>query len=197
MAVSFAALVRAFDAALALGDAARRVRGRGGDPDEQVSPPSGPETFSERIEARLSSVVVAALKEAFDRDHARLELEREHLEEQRRRAEAARRLELRRLGVDREIARLRWLGATALVSWIATVLVLGLQLGDAPGAARLALGVSWALLLGALASAFSAQGSLAAADTEGDSPLDAGLAGRAALWLLVSGLALVTLSLLL
>ena len=39
-----------------------------------------------QIETRLTNVVVAALKEAFERDHARLELERAQMEEQRRRA---------------------------------------------------------------------------------------------------------------
>ena len=37
-------------------------------------------SFADQVEARLTNVVVAALKEAFDRDHARLELERAHLQ---------------------------------------------------------------------------------------------------------------------
>ena len=41
------------------------------------------------LEARLAGVVVAALKEAFDRDSKRLELEREQLETERQRAERA------------------------------------------------------------------------------------------------------------
>ena len=48
------------------------------------------------LEARLAGVVVAALKEAFDRDTQRLELEREQLDAERQRAERALRLELRR-----------------------------------------------------------------------------------------------------
>ena len=51
-----------------------------------------------QLETRLAGVVVAALKEAFDRDSARLELERSHIEAERRRAEEALRAELRRLG---------------------------------------------------------------------------------------------------
>ena len=63
-------------------------------------------------------MVVAALKEAFDRDHARLELERGQLEEERRRAAAALQAELRRQAIDRELGRLRlwraprWLGGS-------------------------------------------------------------------------------------
>src|SRR5919109_3053376 len=66
------------------------------------------------LEARLAGVVVAALKEAFDRDTRRLELERAQLEAERERAERALRLELRRQAGDREIGRLRLLaGAPA------------------------------------------------------------------------------------
>ena len=46
------------------------------------------------LEARLTGVMVSALKEAFDRDAARLDLERAALDDQRRRAEEALRLEL-------------------------------------------------------------------------------------------------------
>src|SRR6185369_13315161 len=48
------------------------------------------------LEARLAGVVVAALKEAFDRDTRRLDLERQQLEAERQRAERALRLELQR-----------------------------------------------------------------------------------------------------
>ena len=54
--------------------------------DAPASPLGGP---IGQIEARLAGVVVAALKEAFDRDSARLELERTQIEADRRRAEHA------------------------------------------------------------------------------------------------------------
>ena len=73
------------------------------------------------LEARLASVVVAALKEAFDRDSRRLELEREQLAAERSRAERAMRLELRRQAADHEIGRLRLLGGVAFTSWLATL----------------------------------------------------------------------------
>ena len=70
-----------------------------------ASAPSLPrmQSLAGQLEAPLTNVVVAALKEAFDRDHARLELERAQLEEERRRAEQALRLELRRQAADREL----------------------------------------------------------------------------------------------
>ena len=73
------------------------------------------------LEARLAGVVVAALKEAFDRDTRRLELEREQLEAERERAERALRLELQRQAGDREIGRLRLLAGVAVASWLGTL----------------------------------------------------------------------------
>lgn len=197
--MNFAAIVRAVDAALALGDAARKGRAKAAEPlDEAVAassePPAG---FTDRIEARLTNVVVAALKEAFDRDHARLEIERAHLDEGRRRAEAVRRLELRRWAVDHEMARLRWIGAAGLGGWLASVLVLGLRIAEASTGARLVLGLGWALLLATMAATFVAQGRLARLRLDDELPGESGTAGRTAVWLLVSGLALETLSLLL
>ena len=61
------------------------------------------------------------LKEAFDRDSRRLDLEREQLAAERERAERALRLELRRQAADREIGRLRLLAGIAVASWIGTL----------------------------------------------------------------------------
>ena len=197
--MNFGNLIKAFDAVMAFTDAARKLRGgtpsRPSDTALAASSPSG--TLAGQLEARLTNVVVAALKEAFDRDHARLELERAQLDEQRRRAQEAMRLELRRQAADRELGRLRLLAATALVGWIASVLVLGTRAGETAMIARLALGGGWLCLLGALAFSFTAQGRISAYVPEQDAPLDAGPGGAAALWLLVAGLALTAVSLLL
>ena len=75
------------------------------------------------LEARLAGVVVAALKEAFDRDTRRLELEREQLDAERERAERALRLELQRQAADREIGRLRLLAGVAVAGWLGTLLL--------------------------------------------------------------------------
>jgi hypothetical protein len=199
--VNFGNLFRAFDALMALRDAASKLRG--GDAaaaprDEPTgltyTPPGG--GLAGQLEARLTNVVVAALKEAFDRDHARLELERSQLEEQRRRAEEAMRLELRRQAADRELGRLRLLAGTALVGWIASLVVLGFRIDTASTVARVVLGGAWLMLLGALAAAFTAQGRISAYAPESSTPLHAGPGATAALWLLVGGLALAAMSLL-
>jgi hypothetical protein len=139
------------------------------------------------LERTLTNVLVAALKEAFDRDHTRLELERSHIEEEKRRAEEAMRLEQRRQAVDRELGRLRLLAGAAITGWIVAVVLLVTRVGHAPQASVAALAFGCLLLLGSLGAAFTAQrhiGSLPA-DRSPHSVQGAVLA----LWLLLAGLA--------
>jgi hypothetical protein len=152
--------------------------------------------LANQVEARLTGVVVAALKEAFDRDHARLELERQQLEEQRRRAEEAMRMELRRQAAERELGRLRLLAATALIGWIASVVLLVARLATASVTSRAIMAAAWLMLLGSLGAGFSAQGRIGSqrGDTEPDGAADP--AASVALWLLIVGLALAPVSLL-
>jgi hypothetical protein len=155
------------------------------------------------LEARMAGVVVAALKEAFDRDTRRLELERDQLAAERERADRALRLELQRQAADREIGRLRLLAGVAIAGWLVTML-LAIWPGSrmvATIAARVALGGGWLLLGAALAASFSAQARVAAVTDSlavggGDSRAVAmsGPAGAAALWLIVGGLTLVGLA---
>jgi hypothetical protein len=149
------------------------------------------------LEARLAGVVVAALQEAFDRDSRRLDLEREQAEIDRDRAERALRMELRRQAGDREVGRMRLVAALAVGSWLGTLFFSARLIGG-PVGARVSLGIGWALLLLALALAFSAQSRVARAlmrlDALDGSPaesLTAGAAGAAAPWLVVAGLAVV------
>jgi hypothetical protein len=143
------------------------------------------------LETRLAGVVVAALKEAFERDTHRLELEREQIEAERQRAERALRLELRRQASDREIGRLRLLAGVSVASWIGT-LFFSARLMGGPAGARVALGAGWLFLLAAFASSFVAQSRVAdAASRTDDLAVDSGAAGSLALWLIVAGLALV------
>src|SRR5437660_3639624 len=117
------------------------------------------------LETRLAGVVVAALREAFDRDTRRLELEREQIEAERARAERSLRLELLRQAGEREIGRLRLIAGFAVASWLGTLFFTArvfAAAGGGPGA-RAAIGVGWALLLAALALAFAAQSRVAAA----------------------------------
>ena len=122
--MNLANLFRAYDAVVAFRDAARRLKDSSGasKPETSLSQTAAAQGLAGQIETRLTNVVVAALKEAFDRDHARLELERAQIEEQQRRAQEALRLELRRQTVDREIGRLRLLAGTALVDMRVAVL---------------------------------------------------------------------------
>ena len=186
-------LFRAYDAVIAFRDAARRLKdsSAGSKPETSLSQTTA-QGLAGQIETRLTNVVVAALKEAFDRDHARLELERAQIEEQRRRAEEALRLELRRQTIDREIGRLRLLAGTALVGWIASIAVLLGHQASAPS--RMVLGAGWLLLLGSLGAAFSAQGRVNADRIDKPERTDA---GALPLWLLIAGLAATAISLLL
>lgn len=150
------------------------------------------------LETRLTGVVVAALKEAFDRDHTRLEIEREQIDAERRRAERALRLELLRQAGDRELGRLRLLAGIALAGWLGTLFFASGLI--ATGAGRAALGAGWLFLLGALGAAFAGQARVARAlDRIGDD-LDeraeakhivpAGLAAWTP-WMILAGLAAV------
>lgn len=190
--------LRILDVVLGITDLARSRSSRGADraegeaPDRELVPGS---RALGHLETRLAGVVVAALREAFDRDTRRLELEREQIEAERARAERALRLELMRQAADREIGRLRLVAGIAIASWIGT-LFLAVRLAGGPVGARVALGFGWALLLAAVATAFAGQSTVAAAmaraadDPTGRDP--AGSIGAVlAPWLVVAGLAVV------
>jgi hypothetical protein len=192
--------LRIIDAALGLTDLVRTRR---------VRPPEGELTSQElaagapgALEARLAGVVVAALKEAFDRDTRRLQLEREQIEAERRRAERALQLELLRQGADREIGRLRLVAGAALASWIGTLFFSSRLMGGAVGP-RVLLGAGWVLLLAAIAAAFAAQSTIGRAmQWVGDDPPTVSpnairtVAGDLAPWLIIAGLACVGIAVL-
>ena len=192
--MNFANLFRAYDAVMALRDAARKFKSPSASPSPEtsLSQTTAAQGLAGQIETRLTNVVVAALKEAFDRDHARLELERAQIEEQRRRAEEALRMELRRQAIDRELARLRLLAGAALVGWIASIVVLFIHPSGV--ASRAVVGVGWLLLLGSLGTAFNAQGRVNAQLSDRIERVDV---GALPLWLMIAGLAATAISLLL
>jgi hypothetical protein len=144
------------------------------------------------LEARLAGVVVAALKEAFERDTRRLDLEREQLEAERRRAERAMQLEILRQAADREIARLRLLAGVDLVAWLGSLVLFAVRTSSV--GARVALGFGWVLLLAAIAASFSGQS--AVARSLESNRMSAGAVGASTLWLTIFGLALVAVSVL-
>ena len=148
------------------------------------------------LETRLAAVVVAALKEAFDRDTRRLELEREQVDAERARAERALRLELLRQAGEREIGRLRLIAAVAAASWLGTLFFSARVIGGGAGP-KIVIGGGWVLLLGALAAAFLAQSRVAVALDQLDEGASrrgataSGLPGQLAPWLVVAGLAAI------
>jgi hypothetical protein len=192
-----------FDAVVGVANFARSRRAAAAPPTEEQYQQQQMETASRApggLEARMAGVVVAALKEAFDRDTRRLELEREQLAAERERAERALRLELQRQAADREIGRLRLLAVVAVAGWLVTLLLAvwpGSRMVATTGA-RVALGAGWLLLGAALAASFTAQGqvanTMASAALPGSSQpgvISPGGAGAAAPWLIMAGLALV------
>jgi hypothetical protein len=158
-----ARILRAIDAMLGVADFARGFRR----PRQEPPASGGEDPLTARperpgsIEAHLGGVLVAALKETFDRDRERTELERQHLEFERqqreadrRRADEALRLELVRQAGERETARLRLLALVAVVVWIITAAFLG-RLAAAGVAAHMVLAVGWLCLLAGLIALFA------------------------------------------
>jgi hypothetical protein len=143
------------------------------------------------LETHLAGVVVAALKEAFDRDSRRLDFEREQVEADRQRAERALRLELVRQAGERELVRLRFVAAVAVISWLGTLFFFA-RFTTALPSVRIALAVGSVMLLGALAATLVGQSSIGQTisntDLAGDS-VRFSRAGALASWLIVIGLA--------
>lgn len=196
--------LRVLDAALTVTDLARGLqRRRPGALAESAA--TGLATPSAPLEARFAGVVVAALKEAFDRDSQRVQAEREQREAEQRRAERLLKLEWLRQAGERELARLRLLAGLTVASWLGTVVFAALATSSV--AARVTLGVGWTLLLAALAAGLSAQARVAdalgrlvdqrelAKTATVDVP-SGGDVGAAAAWLLVAGLAVSALAVL-
>lgn len=183
--------LRILDAVIGVSDLARVVKGRAArataDPDQLAVGARGG-----ALETRLAGVVVAALKEAFDRDHQRLELEREQMAAERQRAERRLRIELAQQAGDREIGRLRLLAGVAIAGWLGT-LFFAARLVGGEAAGRIALGGGWLLLLAALAASFAGQAAVTRGLIRADAgeSVSPGTAGALAPWLLLSGLTLI------
>ncbi|HEY7292395.1 MAG TPA: hypothetical protein VH583_21330 [Vicinamibacterales bacterium] len=197
--------LRILDAALGIHDLVRVRRGRGlTDAEESRDLMAGGSALG-GLETRLAGVVVAALKEAFDRDSRRLEHEREQLAAERRRAERVLQLELLRQSGDREIGRLRLVAGLAAGTFVGTLFFAGRVLSaGGPVAARVLLGLGWLALLIAMAVSFGAQSAIAremqrAGTNPDDMPTPAALptSGAVAPLSIVIGLALIAVAVLL
>lgn len=190
--------LRLIDAVLGVSDVVRRVKGRS--PEEEVRQLAARSSAFGGIETRLAGVVVAALKEAFARDHQRLELEREQIEAERQRAERALRLEMLRQAGDREIGRMRLVAGVALAGWLGTLLLASTLRSSVGG--RVTIGAGWLLLLLSIALAFVEQSRLGRAIATADDRLSvervtvSSLGGVLAPWLVVAGLAAAALGIL-
>jgi hypothetical protein len=191
--------LRILDTVVGLGDLALSKRAR-----PSSAPEPGPQMAAGGgalglLETHLTGVVVAALKEAFDRDSRRLDLEHEQVNAERVRAERALRLEALRQAADRELARLRLIAVMAAVSWIGTLFFSARLIAGGVGA-RVALGSGWVVLLAALALSFAGQAAVSDAlgriDLDRDRAVPSTMAGRLAPWFVVAGLALVGMAVL-
>jgi hypothetical protein len=180
-------------------------RGPDSEPPAPVDQPAGP---LGQLETRLAGVVVAALKEAFDRDRARMDLERTQMEAERQRAEALLRAELRRQIAERALGQLRLIAVMAIGIWMLSAVLAVLLPGLRDAAPKVLLGAGWVLSIAALGCAFVAwQGvsawSAAVRDSAAVLP-DGAAAGElprhpaaaAAPWLLLGSVGLVAASLL-
>lgn len=207
--MGFAHWMRVLDTLGGLAQLAGRFR-RPDDPPDQGGYGDGPQGASGlqatapggmlgQLETRLTGVLVAALKEAFDRDSARLELERSHIEAERRRAEEALRAELMRQAADRVLAQLRLVSVMGigLLGLSAGLMVLLPGMRDA--LPRGLLGGGWLLAIAALGASFAAWQQVSAwssAPASGGSTPPSFSAASAAPWLLIAALVLTALSLL-
>jgi hypothetical protein len=160
---------------------------------ESGAPPRG------ALEARLAGVLVSALKEAFDRDSTRLEMERSQIDAERQRAEEALRAELRRQAGERALGQLRLIAVMAVSAWALSAALSVWMPGMRAGVPRALLGVGWLFSIGALATSLLGWQRISAwaAETRAgvNLPLDAP-AAAASPWLLVGALALTAASLL-
>ena len=195
--MAWAQWMRVFDTVSGLIQVAGRMR------RPEAADPGGLQTSTGggplgQLEARLAGVVVAALKEAFDRDSARLELERAQIESERRRAEEALRAELRRQAADRLLGGLKIIALASMGAWALSAALGAWLPGMREGAARMILGAGWLLAFAALACSFAGWQTIAAwsSASAADANLPRNPAMAAAPWLLIGALLLTGTSLL-
>ena len=119
--MSFMVWLRALSAVGAVAEASRLFRAPRGEAERE---PAVFQPGSTQLEARLAQVVVAALKEAFNRDRARFDLEQGHLDAQRERAEQQLRLEWLRQESERALGQVRMMAIMSLIVWAASALLL-------------------------------------------------------------------------
>src|SRR5688572_7779756 len=135
--MGFAQWMRVLDTVAGLVQLTGRARRA---PDAESGPLATTGGAIGQLETRLAGVVVAALKEAFDRDRARMDLERAQMESERQRAEDALRAELRRQAADRALGQLRLVAIMAVGIWMLSAALAALLPGMRSDAPRLLMG---------------------------------------------------------
>ena len=188
--------MRLLDTVGGLAQLTGKLRQKGG--SEAGMAPFG-EAGAGTLEHRLAGVVVAALKEAFDRDRARMDLERAQLEAERRRAEDALAAELRRQAAERALGQLRLVAIIAITGWILSAALSAMLPGMRAGVPRVLLGAGWALAFGALGCSFAGSTGISSwiessAVSAAETPRHA--AASSAPWILLAALAAIAASLL-
>jgi len=151
----FVTWLRALNAVGTVAEATRlfRRQGQSNDQTPAVSESAG------GLETRLANVVVAALREAFDRDRARFDLERNlHEAEAARRVEALR-FEWLRQTATQALTQTRYLAALSVAVWV-TSAIAAVWLSPLGTAAKSLLGIGWANLSVAIAVTFMAHQNL-------------------------------------
>jgi len=148
------------------------------------------------LETRLAGVLVAALKEAFDRDKARMDLERETVEAERGRAERALQAELRRQAADRSLNQLRLIAVFAGCVLLASAALAAFIGGMRDGMAAIALGAGWTAALGALGCVFASWPRVSSWAASTGTEAQQSSAADTAPWLLLLSLAFTAASLL-
>lgn len=203
--MAIARFIRAVETLAGLADVARWVREgrRREDTSSALEPTLSGGGMLGQLETRLTGVMIAALKEVFDRDRVRLDLEREQIDAERRRAQEAHRSELLRQEAEYALGQVRLVAVMSLVIWATSAVLATWLPGMQASHARMLLALAWVALLATLAVAFIAHAQIlrSLARLRVDSTMAGSLTDRrewsqAALpWLLVVGLGLTASSL--
>jgi hypothetical protein len=188
--------MRVIDTVSGLAQATGKLRSRSA-PDAAVAATEGGQAPG-TLEARMAGVVVAALKEAFDRDRARMELERSQVEAERRRAEDALAAELKRQAGDRALGQLRILAVMAIVAWMLSAVLAAWLPGMRAGIPRALLGAGWFLAFATIGCAFAGYQRISAWAASATPAYDAPQSGAASMapWALLLALGAIASSLL-
>ena len=149
------------------------------------------------LETRLAGVVVAALKEAFDRDRQRMDLERAQIDAERRRADEALAAELRRQSSERMLGQLRLIAVMAIAAWMLSAALAVWLPGMREGTPRTLLGLDWLLAFASLGCGFLGWQQISAwtGNLAGNVPPQSA-AASAAPWILLAALGAIAAGLL-